>query len=75
MFHGLFRREFRKQLAYPVMLDWSGAIARRFAYAGTDAELLVLDFDGRIIYRKSGPADPAALNAAIKSINAALGTR
>ncbi|HEX8311041.1 MAG TPA: hypothetical protein VF614_06980 [Chthoniobacteraceae bacterium] len=74
MFHGLFRREFKKQLAYPVMLDWSGAIARRFAYAGKEAELLVLDVDGRIIFRKTGSAEPASLNSAIKAIEASLGT-
>lgn len=61
MFHGLFRREFKKRLAYPVMLDWSGNAARSFGYEKQRAQLFVIRKDGRIAMSQSGAVNDRAL--------------
>lgn len=69
MFHALFRREFKKKLAYPVMLDWSGDVARAFSYRPKNAHLLVIGRDGKIHFSAVGPAQAAKLAAAIDAID------
>ena len=61
MFQGLFRREFKKRLTYPVMLDWSGEVARSFGYEKERAELFVIGKDGRVALHQTGAANPRAL--------------
>lgn len=68
-FQGLFRREFRKQLRYPVMLDWSGTVAQSFGYRGQVAHLLVIGKSGRILVMKLGEADAGALGEVFKVID------
>lgn len=60
MFHDLFRREFKKRVTYPVMLDWSGDVARSFGYNKKGAQLFVIGTDGRIALSKTGAATPQA---------------
>jgi hypothetical protein len=60
-FHSLFRREFKKRLTYPVMLDWSGDVSRAHGYQKEQVQLLVVSRSGRIALSKTGPATPAAL--------------
>jgi hypothetical protein len=60
-FHGLFRREFRKRLTYPVMLDWSGDVSRAHGYQKEQVQLLVVSRSGQITLSKTGPATPGAL--------------
>ena len=69
MFHGLFRREFKKRLSYPVMLDWSGDVARRFGYENERAQLLVIGKDGRVALRQSGAANDRALAEVFREID------
>ena len=69
MFHGLFRREFKKRLTYPVMLDWSGDVARRFGYEKQRAQLLVIGKDGRVALRQSGAANDRALAEVFREID------
>ena len=61
MFQGLFRREFKKRLTFPVMLDWTGEVARSIGYTNNRAELLVVSKTGQITLRRSGPATDRAL--------------
>ena len=61
MFQGLFRREFKKRLTFPVMLDWTGDVARSVGYENNRAQLLVVGRSGRIALMKSGPANEQAL--------------
>ena len=69
LFHGLFRREFKKRLTYPVMLDWSGDVARRFAYEKDRAQLLVIGKDGRVALRQSGAATERGLAEVFREID------
>jgi hypothetical protein len=69
MFHGLFRREFKKRLTYPVMLDWSGDVARRFGYEKERAQLLVIGKDGRVALRQTGAANDRGLAEVFREID------
>ena len=75
VFHGLFRREFKKRLTYPVMLDWSGDVARQFGYEKDRAQLLVIGKDGRIALRQSGAANDRALAEVFREIDRLRSTR
>jgi len=69
MFKGLFRREFKKRLTFPVMLDWTGDVARSVDYENNRAQLLVVGRSGRIALTKSGPANEQALAEVIAEID------
>lgn len=69
MFHGLFRREFKKRLAYPVMLDWSGDVARSFGYQKERAQLFVISREGRVAFSQTGAANERALAEAFAAID------
>ena len=69
LFHGLFRREFKKRLTYPVMLDWTGDVARSFGYEKDRAELFVIGKDGRVALRQSGAANDRALAEVFREID------
>lgn len=75
MFHGLFQREFKKRLTYPVMLDWSGDVARRFGYEKNRAQLLVIGRDGRVALRQSGGATDRGLAEVYREIDRLRTTR
>jgi hypothetical protein len=74
-FHGLFRREFKKRLRYPVMLDWSGEVARAHGYPQQQAQLLVVSRRGRIALSKTGPATAPALAEVYAAIDRLHKTR
>jgi hypothetical protein len=69
MFQGLFRREFKKRLTYPVMLDWSGDVARSFGYQKKQAQLFVIGTDGKIALSKVGAATSPALTEVYRTID------
>ena len=69
MFQGLFRREFKKRLAFPVMLDWTGEIARSVGYESDRAQLLVVSRSGRVALTKSGAANDKALAEVVSTID------
>ena len=69
MFQGLFRREFKKRLTYPVMLDWSGDVARSFGYEKERAELYVIGKDGRVALRRTGVANERALTEVFSEVD------
>jgi hypothetical protein len=52
---GMVRNAFRKQLDYPVMLDWRGTVSDRYAYQKGLANLLVINCAGEINLRLSAP--------------------
>jgi len=71
-FHAMFRAAFRKQLSYSVMLDWDGAVVKQFAYTRGVANLFVIDRDGRIVKRLSGPLSTSAERELTREIERAL---
>ena len=60
-FHSIFRAAFRKQLAYPVMLDWDGSVVKQFGYAKGVANIYVIDRRGRILRQVTGPLSDEGL--------------
>jgi hypothetical protein len=71
-FHGLFRREFRKKLAYPVLLDWTGEVSKTFNAKPNVANLFVIGKDGKILVNKTGAVAPAELKDVTDTIDAGL---
>lgn len=60
-FRGMFRRAFKKRLAYSVMLDWEGAVVRQFGYQKGVVNLYVIDRRGRIVKQFIGPVNDRAM--------------
>lgn len=58
---GRIRKGFQESRKYPVMLDWSGKVCAQFGYKKDEANILVLDRNGRIQARFSGIATAAAV--------------
>ena len=75
MFQGLFRREFKKRLAFPVMLDWTGDVSRSIGYENNRAQLLVVSQTGRVTLSRNGPATERALAEVAGEIDRLRGTR
>jgi hypothetical protein len=71
-FHGIFRSAFKKQLTYPVMLDWGGTVVRQFGYEKGVANVYVIDRDGRITKHFTGPANTDALRDLRREIDRLL---
>lgn len=69
---GVVRNAFRKQLDYPVMLDWRGTVADRYAYERGMANLLLIDREGEIKLRLSGAATESKLQRVWRHIDALL---
>ncbi len=58
---GRIRQGFQESRKYPVMLDWSGKVCAQFGYKKDEANILVLDRNGRIQARFTGIATAAAV--------------
>ncbi len=50
---------FKKQVNYPVMLDWEGTVTESFAFKPGQACVFVVNMDGSIVLSEYGPADTA----------------
>ncbi len=70
---GTVRRGFRKKIAHGVAMDWDGAAAAQMNITGDEANLLMLDKEGRVSFSIHGEAsdeNQATLKNAIrKAIN------
>ncbi len=69
---GLVRSKFRKVRPYPVMLDWTGQVAKGLAYEQGQVTLMVISRKGALLLRLSGPSNPTKLNQAFEIIDRAL---
>lgn len=58
---GRIRKGFQESRKYPVMLDWSGKVCAQFGYKKEEANILVLDRNGRIQARFTGVATDSAI--------------
>jgi hypothetical protein len=55
------RKAFREKMSYSVMLDWEGDVVKQFAYAKGVANIYLIDRNGHIVRRTSGPKTDAGL--------------
>jgi hypothetical protein len=69
---GLVRKSFQKDLAHPVLLDWSGDTVKAFAALPHQANLYVLDPEGRIVKHLSGAATAEAVQGVCEAMEQAL---
>lgn len=51
----------KKAASHPVLLDWTGAVCRQFAYRPGQVNVLLLDREGNILMRWVGPAHDQAV--------------
>ena len=50
----MIRRLFRKGVAYPVMMDWTGSVCESFGYQAGMADIFVVSRDGTLLHRING---------------------
>ena len=65
----LVRALFRRNSAYPVMMDWTGDVTEAYDGAEGRATLVVIDRAGRIQHRVDGPANERALEDCCRRID------
>ena len=62
LFRGYARRQFRKKIKYPVLLDFEGEVSKGYGYEGDRANVFVIMRDGSVAYKASGAATPDGLS-------------
>jgi len=72
LLRGTVRSAFRKEQTHPVMMDWSGAVVKKFAPAEDAATVLLIDGQGKILRRYVGLAKPAEVQELCKLIEQLL---
>ena len=63
---------FRKQLDYPVMMDWTGDVSEDYDYQASLANIVVLSPSGQVRYRFNGKANPSELKQCFSRIDGLL---
>ena len=66
---GIVRRIIKREVKYPVMLDWEGSVSRSYKYGGGEASIIVIDRDGRLLLRLTGAAKPSDLGRIFSQID------
>ncbi len=61
LFRGFARSQFRRRVKYPVLLDFQGDVTARYGYAPGKANIVIIDRDGKIVLKETGPATPEKL--------------
>jgi hypothetical protein len=69
---GLVRSMFRKQSAYPILLDWEGPVSHQYSARRGLANLFLIDRNGTIQSRHHGPASGAAVQQLLADIERLL---
>ena len=71
-FHGMICKVFRKRVTHSVMLDWGGAVVKRFGYAKGVANIYVIDRRGWILKQVTGPVSDDTEEELFREIDRAL---
>lgn len=53
---------FKQKADHPILMDWDGAVARKFSCRPKEANVFVVDRNGAIVYTVHGEADPSRLS-------------
>lgn len=72
LFRATVQKRFKKRWTHPVMLDWDGTVVRGFNYCPDEANIFVIDRQGRVTGRFSGATNEASLRALLKAVDLAL---
>ena len=73
LFHGYARRQFRKSVKYPVLLDFKGDVTKGYGYEGDKANVFVIGRDGAVAHRAAGAATPDGLSRLYAEVDRLLG--
>lgn len=73
MMRGMVRSRFRREMEYPVMLDWTGAVTALFQFKEEVANVYVIDRNGKVVQHLSGEATEEGLKSLIQTIQKLLG--
>ena len=66
------QKQFKKRWSHTVMLDWEGTVVRRFHCRADEANVFVIDRQGRVTSCFFGAASSASLGALFHSVDLAL---
>ena len=66
---GLVARAFRAQLQYPVMFDWHGTVSKNYEAQSGQANLYLIDTQGRIVLQLVGAVNPERLQRVMAQID------
>jgi hypothetical protein len=69
---GLVTRVFRTQFQYPVMFDWHGTVSRSYEAQSGQANLYLIDTQGRIVLRLVGGVSAERLQRVMAQIDRLL---
>lgn len=72
LLRGTVRGMFKNKVKYSVLLDWKGDVAKAYQYEGRQANVFLVDRQGRIVYRTKGPANESELQKLYAQIDALL---
>ncbi|MFZ0826034.1 MAG: hypothetical protein WAO02_01295 [Verrucomicrobiia bacterium] len=72
LLRSMVQARFRKRYTYPVMLDWDGLVARGFHYQKDQANVFVIDGNGRVTGQFTGATNAVALKALFTRVDLAL---
>jgi hypothetical protein len=72
LLRSMVREQFKKRRTYPVMLDWDGPVARGFNYHKDEANVFVIDRDGRITGHFTGATNEVALKVLFADVDRVL---
>ena len=72
LLRSMVRERFKKRRAYPVMLDWEGSVARGLNYHKDEANVFVIDLDGRVSGHFTGATDEVSLRTLFAEVDLAL---
>jgi hypothetical protein len=72
LLRSMVKNKFKARYTYPVMLDWEGPVARGFHYQKDQANLFVIDPEGRLRGQFTGATNAIALKALFTDVDLAL---
>lgn len=72
LLRGYARRQFKKKVKYPVLLDFKGDVSKGYGYEGDKANVFVIARDGRIVHRAAGAATPDGLQQLYAEVDCLL---
>jgi hypothetical protein len=72
LWHGSVREKFQKLRTHPVMMDWEGAVISALPVEKHRANVFLLNRDGAVLRRVSGPADAGLVAEFCSAVDTAL---
>jgi cytochrome oxidase Cu insertion factor (SCO1/SenC/PrrC family) len=69
---GIIRSMFKSRVKYPVLLDWTGEVAKSYSYKSGQANLILIDQQGQVVLRLNGGADKDGLKQLYAKIDRLL---